>query len=91
MARVALTTFDNRYDPFTQFKQWFSFDEDNGYHTVSYVGRLSRTSDALSDPENDEEIERIVDEIIKYDFQNIYKKVVEKESDAKKESIRSES
>lgn len=71
----ALTTFDNPYDPFEEFTQWFMFDEEKGYHTTAYLGRIARTSNELSDAENDEEIERAIDEIIKYDCQNIYKKV----------------
>lgn len=70
-----LTTFDNPFDPFEQFTSWFLYDEEKGYHTCSYLGRIARTSDALSDDENELEIERAIDEIIKYDFRNLYKKV----------------
>ena len=75
MAKCALTTFDNPFDPFEQFTSGFLFDEEKGYHSCSYLGRIARTSDELSEKENDEEIERAIDEIIKYDFQNIYRKV----------------
>ena len=71
-----LTTFDNPFDPFEQFASWFLFDEEKGYHTCAYLGRIARTSDALTDEENELEIERAIDEIIKYDFRNVYKKVV---------------
>jgi len=74
-----LTTFDNPYDPFDQFISWFLFDIEKGYNTCSYLGRIARISDQLSDAENDMEIERAIDEIIKYDFRNIYKKVVREE------------
>ena len=73
--QFALTTIDNPYDPFEQFTSWFLFDEQKGYHSTSYLGRIARTSDALSEEENNKEIERAIDEIIKYDFMNIYKKV----------------
>lgn len=76
--RCALTTIDNPYDPFEQFTQWFLFDEEKGYHSTSYLGRVARTSDQLSEEENDKEIERAIDEIIKYDIAGIYKKVKEK-------------
>lgn len=76
--RVRLTTFDNPYDPFEQFIPWFLFDEEKGYHSTSYLGRIARTSPELSDEENNEEEERAIDEIIKYDFCNIYRKVREK-------------
>ena len=74
--QIALTTFDNPYDPFNDFTKWMLFDEEKGYHTCSYLGRIAKTSDQLSDEENYAEIERAMNEIIKYDFMNIYKKVV---------------
>lgn len=70
-----LTTFDNPYDPFTQFEKWFLFDTEKGYNTCAYLGRIVRTSDEFTDEENDLANERAMDEIIKYDFRNIYKKV----------------
>lgn len=73
--RYALTTNDNPYDPFEQFTQWMMFDEEKGYHTCAYLGRFARTSDLFTEEENNQEIERAIDEIIKYDFMNIYKKV----------------
>ena len=73
-----LTTVDNPFDPFEQFTSWFMFDEEKGYHTCSYLGRIARTSDQLSEEENELENERAMDEILKYDFRNIYKKVVQK-------------
>lgn len=75
MRRYRLTTFDNPYNPFEQFTSWFLFDVEKGYNTCSYLGRIARTSDQLSEEENELEIERAIDEIIKYDFRNIYKKV----------------
>lgn len=79
MSKCALTTFDNPFDPFDQFDDWFRFDCDKGYNSCSYLDRIAATSDQLSDTENEQEIERAIDEIIKYDFMNIYKKVTMKE------------
>lgn len=75
MKKFALTTFDNPFDPFDQFDSWFQFDSDKGYNSCAYLSRIARTSDQLSESENDKEIERAIDEIIKYDFMNIYKKI----------------
>ncbi len=80
MGRGRLTIVDKPYDPFEQFTTWFLFDEEKGYHSTSYLGRIARTSDELSDEENNREEERAIDEIIKYDFMNIYRKVREKVS-----------
>lgn len=71
----ALTTFDNPFDPFEQFTSWNLFDVEKGYNTCSYLARIVNLSDQFSEKETDEEIERAIDEIIKYDFMNIYKKV----------------
>lgn len=75
MAECRLTTVDNPYDPFTQFDNWLLFDNEKGYNCCGKLARIARTSDALSDFENNLEIERAIDEIVKYDFLNIYKKV----------------
>ena len=75
MSKCALTTVDNPYDPFEEFDSWFRFDMDKGYSSCSYLDRIARTSDQLTEEENDDEIERAIDEIIKYDLMNIYKKI----------------
>ena len=72
-----LTTIDNPYNPFDNFQSWFLFDCEKGYNSCAYLARIARTSDAFSDAENRQEIERAIDEIVKFDFQNIYKKVSE--------------
>ena len=77
-----LTTFDNPFDPFEQFTSWFLFDTEKGYNSCSYLARIARTSDQFTEEENDKEVERAIDEIIKYDFRNIYKKVTKKEKTA---------
>lgn len=70
-----LTTFDNPYDPFEQFTLWFLFDVEKGYNTCSHLARVARTSEEFSEQENERAVEEAIDEIIKYDFMNIYKKV----------------
>ena len=70
-----LTTIDNPFDPFEQFTSWFLFDVEKGYNTCAKLARIAKLSDENTDQENDAETERAMDEIIKYDFLNIYKKV----------------
>ena len=77
MSQCMLTTIDNPFDPFDQFDSWYRFDLDKVYDSCSYLSRIARTSDQLSDKENEREIERAIDEIIRLDFLNIYKKVKE--------------
>lgn len=75
MKEYMITTFDNPYDPFTQFNHWFLFDTEKGYNTCAYLDRVAKVSEEFSDEENNLAIEQAIDEIIKYDFRNIYKKV----------------
>jgi len=75
VSECALTTIDNPYDPFEQFDQWFVYDSIKGYNSCSYLARIARTSEQLTTEENEKEIERAIDEIVLYDFMNIYKKI----------------
>lgn len=70
-----LTTIDNPFDPFEQFTSWMLFDKEKGYDSSERLMRIAKISDDMSEKEIDEEIERAIDEIIKYDFINVYKKV----------------
>ena len=70
-----LTTFDNPFDPFEQFTSWLLFDKEKGYNSSERLMRIANISDDMTQKEVDEEIERAIDEIIKYDFMNIYVKV----------------
>ena len=71
----ALTTYDNPFDPFTQFDSWFAFDTEKGYYTCSRIARLTNLTDDMSEEERNEEIERAIDKIIEIDVLDIYKKV----------------
>ena len=73
-----LTTFDNPFDPFEQFTSWLLFDDEKGYNTCGKLARVVELSEDMSQKEIDEATERAIDEIIKYDFMNIYKKVRKK-------------
>lgn len=86
MRTCAITTLDNPFDPFEDFKAWFLFDVEQGYNSCAYLARIARTSDQFSDEENAREIERAIDEILKYDFTGLYSKVVRDSVDSKKAS-----
>ena len=83
MANHMLTTIDNPYNPFTNFDDWFQFDEQKGYHTCSYLARIAKTSNEFSD-EDDAEIEAAIDEIVSLDPFGIYIKVAENDKINKK-------
>ena len=73
-----LTTVDNPFDPFEQFTSWFMFDVEKGYYSCNKLARIVQLSDDMTQKEIDEEIERAIDEIIKYDDADLYIKVQEK-------------
>lgn len=75
MKECKLTTFDNPFDPFEQFNDWLMFDIAKGYDCCGRLDRVANIEDDMSQLEIEIEIERAIDEIIKYDFANIYKKV----------------
>ena len=69
-----LTTVDNPYDPFTQFDDWFVFDESNGYCSCGLLARLALTSPYLTDEENLKAIDHACDDILDL-FPGLYIKV----------------
>lgn len=77
MAECALTTLDNPFNPLLDFEHWLQFDIQKGYGTIELLGRITRTSDSLSDEENDEAIETAIDEIVDNDITGLYIKVTE--------------
>lgn len=70
-----LTTIDNPFDPFDDFISWYMYDIEAGHNTCNYLARIAQTSDQFTEKENDEEIERAIDEIIEHDFMNVYIKI----------------
>jgi hypothetical protein len=72
---VMLTTFDNPYDPFEDFVAWWQYDNEMGYNTCGKIARIAKSSEEFSSIEEQRETERAIDEIIHYDFLNIYKTV----------------
>jgi hypothetical protein len=76
MAQIAITTSDNPFDPFTQYDEWFAWDCEAGYGTCAYLARITRSSDELSIADQDLALEYAIDEIIKEDVLDLYKKVI---------------
>ena len=80
MARVALSTYDNPYNPFDNFVAWYMYDQPR----YDSCGKLARFYDhyygdshALSDAEEQEAIEDCINKILNIDVLGIYIKVKE--------------
>lgn len=72
---VNITTIDNPFDPFEDFKSWFQYDIEKGYYTSSKLARLANTRSDMSEKEEIEEIERAIDRLIEIDPLAIYVKL----------------
>lgn len=72
-----LTTIDNPYNPFTQWDDWFQFDTSNGYHSLSLLARVARTSDELSEALQDQDIEDAILEIVQENVSGMHIRVTE--------------
>ena len=81
MSTVMLSTIDNPFNPFEQWEEWNRYDEDQKYFTCSYLARIAKTSDDLSEADYDKAIEDAIDEIVSLNINGLYKKVFENEND----------
>lgn len=70
-----LSTIDNPFNPFEDYSSWLMFDKEKGYDSAERLMRIAKLTDDMTQKEENEEIERAIDEIIKYDILNIYVKV----------------
>lgn len=75
MAQYMVTTTDNPYNYFTQFDEWLAFDTRKGYHTLSFLARIVRTSDELSEADQEAAFDDAVNEIVEHNVLGIYRKV----------------
>lgn len=75
MIKQMITTVDNPFDPFTQFDEWFAWDEAAGYHTSSLLARVVKTSDALSEADQEAAYRDAVAEIAKENVSGVHRLV----------------
>lgn len=76
--QVWVTTVDNPFDPFTQWDQWYRFDENCGYQTCEHLALLSRVSTKLADAEIEDSIDFAINALCSfYEPNEVYRIVVE--------------
>lgn len=76
MEEHMLTTIDNPYNPFTEWDDWFAYDVSAGHNTTSFLARIIKTSDSLSEADQSLAIEHAIDEIVRENVNGLYRKVV---------------
>lgn len=62
--KCMLTTVDNPYNPFTRFDEWFQYDIVHSNRTCEMLASFAFTSTEFSDSDNEEELERAMNEIV---------------------------
>ena len=77
---MMLTTIDNPFSPFTQWDEWKRYDEDNKYYTCSYLARIAKTSDDLSEVDYNKAIDDAIEEIVSLNINGMYTKVYEEKN-----------
>lgn len=73
--RTMITTIDNPFNPFDDFDKWYAWDESNGYHTCAYLDRVLKTSSQFSESDQNDDINKAIDEIVKLNLTGTYRKV----------------
>lgn len=64
MQKHMLTTVDNPYSPADEYDRWAAYDQAMGYGTEALLARITITSDAISETDQDLAIEDAIDVII---------------------------
>jgi hypothetical protein len=77
-----LTTVDNPFDPFTQWDEWFAWDQNAGYHTPGLLARVAGASGDLPESVQQQAIQEAIDEIVRENVVGVHRKV--REGDVKK-------
>jgi hypothetical protein len=70
-----LTTYDNPFDPFTQWDEWYVWDMQSGYNTPGLLARVALHSDELSDVDQFHAIQDAIDEIVRENVTGVHRKL----------------
>jgi hypothetical protein len=74
-----ITTIDNFYDPSIDYDAWKTEDMRLGYNSEAYLARIATIfygyDEEMSDEEKLDIINRSIDDICRYDFLNVYRKI----------------
>lgn len=82
---VMLSTIDNPYNPFDNFDQWYAYDElkarqENRPTCCGYLARVDASSDEVSEAEQRQTMNDIIDEIIELNLSGKFIKLTRAEA-----------
>ena len=83
---VMLTSFDNPFNPFTQFDAWYKYDLILGHDCCGLLARTANTSNVQSQELQDQDVLRAIDEIVS-NFPEIFKKVTRNDYQNRGETV----
>lgn len=79
-----LSTEDNPFNPFTHWEEWYAFDTQNNYNTLSYLARIINETTELSDLDQALAIDDAIERILKMNLTGNYISIEEKTFAVKK-------
>ena len=85
----AISTFDNPFNPFEDFDNWFLYDCEKDYYSLTKVARLAKVDDSMTEKEYAKEVERAIERLIEIDPLDIYVKVYKPGFEPKTDSTES--
>ena len=74
-SEIMLTTVDNPFNPFTEYDEWYAYDQRMGYNTPAFLDRVAITSYDLSEPDQARAIEEAIDQIVEENVSGMWVKV----------------
>lgn len=74
LVEFAITTVDNPFNPFTEFKHWFTWDESHGYHTCEWIAKIAGTPTNIGPFAQEASFSDAIDSLIEL-FPQVYKKL----------------
>jgi hypothetical protein len=77
-----LTTVDNPFNPFTQFKEWFAWDRAKGYDTPGLLARVAFVPEDLPEADLHAAVQDGIDEIVRENISGMHRKVSRESFDA---------
>ena len=73
-----LTTIDNPWNPYTNYDEWYAYDQAKGYDTPGYLARISKSSNDLTEADEMQVRKDAIDEIVRLNVLGIYKTITER-------------
>lgn len=70
-----VSTVDNPFNPWTQFDEWYAWDEAHGYCSCGLLERISRSSNELAPVDIHNAIQHAIDEITTENVSGMHTKV----------------